>query len=85
MTPSLWTRRTLLAPHPCCSLRSAAVRAHASAARALLMPRAAAQPFFQNMHRALRPGGVVCTQGECLWLHLDLIKQVAEMCREARQ
>jgi spermidine synthase len=42
------------------------------------------QPFFQNMHRALRPGGVVCTQGECLWLHLDLIKQVADMYREVR-
>jgi spermidine synthase len=43
------------------------------------------QPFFANMHRALRPGGVVCTQGECLWLHLDLIKEVADMCREARR
>ena len=52
---------------------------------AALLPGPAAQPFFQNMHRALRPGGVVCTQGECLWLHLDLIKQVADMCREARR
>ena len=42
------------------------------------------QPFFQDMHRALRPGGVICTQGECMWLHLDLIQQVAAMCSEVR-
>ena len=42
------------------------------------------QPFFADMHRALRPGGVICTQGECMWLHLDLIQQVAAMCREVR-
>ena len=42
------------------------------------------QPFFLDMHRALRPGGVICTQGECMWLHLDLIQQVAAMCREVR-
>ena len=46
------------------------------------LPAVTAQPFFQNMHRALRPGGVVCTQGECLWLHLDLIKEVTDMSRE---
>lgn len=34
------------------------------------------------MHRALKPGGVICTQGESVWLHLDLIKQCFEMCRE---
>ena len=44
----------------------------------------ALQPFFQDMHRALRPGGVICTQGECMWLHLDLIQQVAAMCSEVR-
>jgi spermidine synthase len=32
------------------------------------------------MHRALRPGGVVCTQAESLWLHLDIIKALASMC-----
>jgi spermidine synthase len=32
--------------------------------------------FYANMHAALRPGGIVCTQGECQWLHLDLIKKV---------
>lgn len=36
------------------------------------------------MHRALKPGGVVCAQGESAWLHLDLIKECVGMCREAR-
>ena len=31
-------------------------------------------PFYQNMHRSLKPGGIVCTQGECQWLHLNLIQ-----------
>lgn len=29
--------------------------------------------FFQSMKDALGPSGVLSTQGECLWLHLDLI------------
>ena len=28
------------------------------------------------MKKALRPGGIICTQGECIWLHLDLISKV---------
>ena len=32
--------------------------------------------FFLSMREALSPGGVVCTQAECLWLHLDLINNV---------
>jgi spermidine synthase len=31
-------------------------------------------PFYKAMHAALKPGGIVCTQGECMWLHLDLIR-----------
>ena len=26
-----------------------------------------AQPFFQAMHRALKPGGVICTQARTAW------------------
>jgi len=29
--------------------------------------------FIQTLHRALRDGGIACTQAECIWLHLDLI------------
>ncbi|KAL7565842.1 hypothetical protein ACA910_007402 [Epithemia clementina (nom. ined.)] len=31
-------------------------------------------PFYKAMHAALKPGGIVCAQGECLWLHLNLIQ-----------
>lgn len=38
------------------------------------------RPFFEAMHAALAPGGVVCTQAESLWLHLPIISSLAEMC-----
>lgn len=31
-------------------------------------------PFYKAMYEALTPGGIVCTQGECQWLHLNLIQ-----------
>ena len=31
-------------------------------------------PFYDSMYRSLRDQGIVCTQGECMWLHLDLIQ-----------
>ena len=37
-------------------------------------------PFYEILHSALRPGGVVCTQAESLWLHLDLIKELHSVC-----
>eukprot|EP00775_Hariotina_reticulata_P002798 gene2798-3091_t len=40
------------------------------------------QPFFEALHRALRPGGIVCTQAESLWLHLELIQSLAAMCNK---
>ena len=30
-------------------------------------------PFYNAMYDSLCDGGIVCTQGECIWLHLDLI------------
>ena len=30
-------------------------------------------PFYKAMHGSLKEGGIVCTQGECAWLHADLI------------
>lgn len=38
--------------------------------------------FFRSLKAALAPGGVVCTQGECLWLHLDIIHEVMSCCRK---
>ncbi|CAE7824342.1 SPDSYN2, partial [Symbiodinium microadriaticum] len=31
--------------------------------------------FFQSVADALAPGGVMCNQGECQWLHLPIIAQ----------
>lgn len=38
--------------------------------------------FFRSCHRALRKGGILCTQGECMWLHVDIIRQVLSTARE---
>lgn len=34
------------------------------------------KPYFQLLHDALKPGGNISTQAECLWLHLPLIKEL---------
>ena len=34
------------------------------------------------MHKSLRDGGIVCTQGESIWLHLDIIKPLVDSIRE---
>ncbi|KAJ3275640.1 hypothetical protein HDV01_007643 [Terramyces sp. JEL0728] len=34
--------------------------------------------FYDLMRKALLPGGIICTQGECQWLHLNLIKTVLD-------
>jgi spermidine synthase len=38
--------------------------------------------FYESMLRALKPGGVLCTQGECQWLHLELITSVVKACAD---
>ena len=38
--------------------------------------------FFLSMKNALGPNGLICTQGECMWLHLDLIAGVFQQCKE---
>ena len=40
------------------------------------------KPFYMAMKSALRSGGIVATQGENMWLHLDLIGNVLRFCRE---
>ncbi|KAF5317612.1 hypothetical protein D9611_014870 [Ephemerocybe angulata] len=37
------------------------------------------KPYFQLLHDALTPGGHISTQGESLWLHLPLIKELRDM------
>jgi spermidine synthase len=40
------------------------------------------KPFYEKMCSALREGGIVCTQGESLWLHLHIIKEMIVFCKE---
>ena len=39
------------------------------------------KPYFQLLYDALAPGGHISTQGECLWIHLKLIKELKDMCQ----
>lgn len=32
--------------------------------------------FYANVHRILKPDGVLCSQGECLWVNADLIEEM---------
>jgi len=32
--------------------------------------------FYRNLSEALKAGGIVCTQGECMWQNMDLIAEV---------
>lgn len=38
--------------------------------------------YFELMRYSLREGGVICSQGECMWLHLELIKDIQTFCRQ---
>lgn len=40
------------------------------------------KPFFDLVARALRPGGVLCTQTESLWLHMHTIQDLVKVCRQ---
>lgn len=40
------------------------------------------KPFFQSVSKALRPGGVVCTQAESIWLHMHIIEDIVANCRQ---
>jgi len=35
-------------------------------------------PFYKAMHGSLREGGIICTQGECVWLHVHLIRPLVK-------
>lgn len=34
------------------------------------------ESYYQLMKTALKEDGILCCQGECQWLHLDLIKEI---------
>ena len=37
------------------------------------------RPFIECLHKALRPGGVVCAQGQSIWLELPIIKELTDI------
>lgn len=39
------------------------------------------EEFYKNVLRALRPGGIVCSQGESIWLHLGLIERLSSFLK----
>uniref|UniRef100_G3NVJ1 Spermidine synthase n=1 Tax=Gasterosteus aculeatus aculeatus TaxID=481459 RepID=G3NVJ1_GASAC len=39
------------------------------------------ESYYQLMKTALRNGGILCSQGECQWLHLELIKEMRTFCK----
>lgn len=40
------------------------------------------KPFFESVAKALRPGGVVSTQAESIWLHMHIIEDIVANCRQ---
>jgi spermidine synthase len=40
------------------------------------------KPFFDLVHRALADDGIVCTQAESMWLHMDIIQELHQLCLE---
>ena len=40
------------------------------------------RPFYELLAKALKPGGVVVSQCECMWLHLNVITTLLSFCRK---
>lgn len=40
------------------------------------------KPFFESVAKALRPGGVISTQAESIWLHMHIIEDIVANCRQ---
>jgi len=38
--------------------------------------------FYGSLRHAMKPGAIMCNQGECIWLHLQLIGDVLGSCKE---
>ena len=38
--------------------------------------------FYQSLRAAMKPNAIMCNQGECIWLHLDLIGECMGHCLE---
>lgn len=39
------------------------------------------KPYYESLKKALKPGGIICSQGECFWFDLELVKEMIIMCK----
>ncbi|KAG8177759.1 hypothetical protein JTE90_018988 [Oedothorax gibbosus] len=39
------------------------------------------KPYYETMKKALKPGGILCSQGESMWYDRKLISEMIQMCR----
>nr|XP_037278714.1 spermidine synthase-like isoform X1 [Rhipicephalus microplus] len=39
------------------------------------------KPYYEGLKRVLKPGGILCSQGESMWFDLKLIEEMMDMCR----
>jgi len=39
--------------------------------------------YYSALRQALRPGGIVCSQGESMWLHLPVVRSLFDSCAAA--
>ncbi|XP_064612191.1 spermidine synthase-like [Liolophura sinensis] len=37
--------------------------------------------YYELMYRVLKPEGIICSQGECLWLDMGIIREVFSFCQ----
>jgi len=40
------------------------------------------RPYYEKMKNSLNENGLLCSQGECIWLHLDIICSMKKFCEE---
>lgn len=40
------------------------------------------KPYYEKMKNSLKEDGLLCCQGECVWLHLDIICNMKKFCEE---
>ncbi|KAF8770535.1 Spermidine synthase like protein [Argiope bruennichi] len=39
------------------------------------------KPYYESLKKALRPGGIICSQGESFWFDRKLLSEMIKMCK----
>jgi spermidine synthase len=39
------------------------------------------KPYYEKIYRALKPGGILCSQVDCVWTNLDFTRDFIKMCK----